>query len=128
MGFKFRGMLRFIVITFEVLALIVILRSAFVQFWLSDVQTSTSEWMLDLSLTIDNQQLSEFNEMVSPYLQDFSEAQTQYLNKITSSKEELNKFNMLYCHQGDKNPYLYGANLRYICGEILKTEILKDYK
>ncbi|WP_299082092.1 hypothetical protein [uncultured Paraglaciecola sp.] len=121
-------MLRFIVVTFEVLALIVILRSAFVQFWLSDVQTSTSEWMEGISLTIDNQQLTKFREDISTQMQDLSESQTEYLLKITSSKAALHKFNLLYCHAGDKNPYIYGTNLRYVCGEIYRKEILKEYK
>jgi hypothetical protein len=120
-------MLRFIVVTFEILALIMILRSAFVQFWLSDMQTTTSQWMLDLSMTIDNHQLAEFRNEISDHVPGLTEPQTEYLHRITSTKTELHKFNLYYCHVGDKNPYIYGTNLRYVCGEISRKGILDKF-
>jgi hypothetical protein len=120
-------MFRFVVVTFEVLALIMILRSAFVQFWLSDMQTSASDWMVELSLTIDRQQLAKFREGIVANTQKLSEAQTEYLERITSTKTELNNFNMLYCIAGDKNPFIYGANLQLVCSEIGRKEILKKF-
>lgn len=120
-------MLRFIVVTFEVLALIMILRSAFVQFWLSDVQTTTSQWMLDISMTIDNQQLASFRKGISAHMQDLTEPQTEYLHRITSTKTALKTFNHHYCRAGDKNPFIYGSNLRYVCGEISRKGILDKF-
>lgn len=120
-------MLRFIVVTIEILALIMILRSAFVQFWLSDMQTTTSQWMHGISMTIDNQQLAEFRDEISTNVQDLTEPQTEYLHRITSTKTELNNFNVNYCYAGDKNPYIYGTNLRYVCGEINRNGILKKF-
>ena len=118
-------MLRFVVVTFEVLALIMILRSPFVQLWLSDMQTSTSQWMHGISMTIDNQQLIKFRNGISAHVQNLSNSQAEYLYKITSTKIELNSFNMLYCRAGDKNPFIYGNNLHYVCGEISRKGILK---
>jgi len=118
-------MLRFIVVTLEILALVMILRSEFVQFWLSDMQTNTSQWMHGISMTIDNQQLAKFRNQIADHLEDLTEPQTEYLFKITSTKTELNKFNQYYCHAGDKNPYLYGTRLHYVCGEISSKGILK---
>lgn len=125
MVFELQTMLRFVVVTFEILALVMILRSAFVQFWLSDVQSNTSEWMHGISMTIDNQQLAKFRNQISDNVRDLSEPQTEYLHRITSTKTELNKFNLHYCHAGDKNPYIYGTNLHYVCGEISRKGILK---
>ncbi|WP_339720939.1 hypothetical protein [uncultured Paraglaciecola sp.] len=118
-------MLRFVVVTFEILALIMILRSAFVQFWLSDIQTTTSQWMHGISTTIDNQQLAKFRNEISEHVQDLSEPQTEYLHRITSTKTELNNFNMHYCQARDKNPFIYGNNLHYVCGEISRKGILE---
>ena len=118
-------MLRFVVVTFEILALIMILRSAFVQFWLSDMQTSTSQWMHGISMTIDNQQLAKFRNEISDHVQNLSEPQTEYLLRITSTKTELNNFNLSYCRAGDKNPFIYGTNLNYVCGEISRKGILE---
>jgi hypothetical protein len=127
MVFELHRMLRFIVVTFEVLALIMILRSAFVQFWLSDVQTTTSQWMLDISMTIDNQQLASFRKDILAHVQGLTEPQTEYLHRITSTKTALKKFNKHYCHAGDKNPFIYGTNLRYVCGEISRKGILDKF-
>lgn len=119
-------MLRFVVVTFEILALIMILRSSFVQFWLSDMQMSTSEWMHNISLTIDNHQLNKFRNGISQSVQGLTEPQTEYLHKITSTKIELIKFNQHYCLEGDKNPYIFGSNLRFVCGEINRKGIIKE--
>jgi hypothetical protein len=118
-------MLRFVVVTFEILALIMIFRSAFVQFWISDIQITTTQWMHDVSLTIDNQQLNNFRNQISGHVKGLTEPQTEYLYRITSTKSELNNFNIHYCHAGDKNPYIYGTNLRLVCGEISRKGILK---
>ena len=120
-------MFRFVVVTFEILALIMILRSGFVQFWLSDKQTSTTQWMYGISMTIDNQQLAKFRNDISDHVQNFTDPQTAYLYKITSTKIELNNFNLHYCHAGDKNPYIYGTNLRHVCGEISRKGILDKF-
>lgn len=118
-------MLRFVVVTFEILALIMVLRSAFVQFWLSDMQTTTSQWIEGISTTIDNQQLAKFRNNISAHVQGLSEPQTEYLYRITSTKTELNKFNLHYCRTGDKNPFIYGNNLHFVCGEISRKGILE---
>jgi hypothetical protein len=120
-------MLRFVVVTFEILALVMILRSGFVQFWLSDIQMTTTQWMHGISMTVDNQQLAKFRNEISAHVQDLTEPQTEYLNKITSTKTELKKFNLHYCHSGDKNPYIYGFNLRHVCGEISRKGILDEF-
>ncbi|MGK0380778.1 MAG: hypothetical protein ACI8QG_000521 [Flavobacteriales bacterium] len=120
-------MLRFVVITFEVLALIMILRSAFVQSRLSDMQSATSQWMHGISMTIDNRQLAKFRTEISTLLQDLTAPQIKYLYKITSTKTELYNFNLHYCLAGDKNPYINGTNLRHVCGEISRKDMLKDF-
>jgi hypothetical protein len=120
-------MLRFVVITFEILALIMILRSASVQFWLSGIQTTSSQWMHGISMIIDNQQLAKFRNEISAQVQGLTDPQTEYLYKITSTKTELKNFNQHYCHAGDKNPYIYGSNLRHVCGEISRKGILNKF-
>ena len=104
-------MLRFVVVTFEVLALIMILRSAFVQLWLSDIQIFTSQWMHSIVMTIDNQQLATFRNGIIEHVQSLTEQQKKYLFNITSTKTELNSFLQNYCQAGDKNPFIYGSNL-----------------
>ena len=118
-------MLRFVIVTFEVLALIMILRSALVQLWLSDIQTSTSQWMHSVVMRIDNQQLGTLRNDVVEHVQNLTNQQRKYLYKITSTKTELNRFHQYYCQAGDKNPFIYGPNLHYICAEISRKGILE---
>lgn len=120
-------MLRFIVVTFEVLVLVMILRTAFVQVWLSDMQTSTSQWMHGVSMMIDNQQLVRFRNGISAQVQDLNEPQTKYLHRITSTKTELKNFNKHYCRSGDKNPFIFGTNLHLVCNEISRKGILDNF-
>jgi len=125
MALELYVMLRFVVFTFEVLALIMILRSALVQLWLSDIQTSTSQWMHSIAMTIDNKQLATFRNGIAEHVQSLTAPQIEYLYKITSTKTELNSFHQHYCLEGDKNPFIYGPNLHYVCGEISRKAILK---
>ena len=118
-------MFRFVVVTFEILALIMILRSAFMQRLFSDIQASTLQWMHSISMTIENQQLSKFRNGISENIQNLTDSQIKYLYRITSSKAELNRFNLHYCRAGDKNPFIYGTNLHYVCSEISRKGILK---
>lgn len=120
-------MLRFIVVSFEILALVMVLRSAFVQYWLSDMQTTTSQWMLGVSQTIDNQQLAKLRNEITNQVADLTAPQEKYLLKITSTKTLLNNFNLHYCRAGDKNPYIYGTNLRLVCHEISRKGILDKF-
>ena len=120
-------MFRFVVITFEILALIMILRSGLVQFWLSDIQTSTTQWIHGVSMTMDNQQLAKFRNDISDHVQNLTDTQTASLYKITSTKTELNNLNLHYSHAGDKNPYIYCTHLRHVCGEIIRNGMLDKF-
>ncbi|MGS2721675.1 hypothetical protein [Paraglaciecola aestuariivivens] len=119
-------MFRFVVVSFEILALIMVLRSDFVQYWLSDLQTSASQWMDQVANVVENQQLSEFREDIKNYSQNLKPAQEEYIDKITENKAQLTRFNQHYCVAGDKNPFIYGVNLRYLCSEIQRKKIIKE--
>jgi hypothetical protein len=54
--------------------------------------------------------------------------QTDYVFKVTSSINSVRSFNAMYCLSDDKNPYLYGNNLKKFCSDIEQTGILKVEK
>jgi hypothetical protein len=118
-------MFKFFIITFEILALVMVLRTSFVQFWLSDIQASAADWMLEMSMVVDNQQLQSLRNEMAPHTQNLNEYQKDYLREVTQNKTALGNFNLFYCQNGDKNPYIYGASLKYVCGEIGRAGILK---
>ena len=120
-------MFRFFVITFEILALVVILRTPFVQFWFSDIQTSVANWMLEVSMTMEKSQLDDFRTEIAPHIQNLKGYQKDYLFQVTENKSTLRSFHLHYCQGNDKNPYIYGASLRYVCGEINRQRILEGF-
>jgi hypothetical protein len=119
-------MSRFFIISFEILALIALLRSPFIHYWFNDIQSEVADWMLDLSLIAERKELSNFRELIASHAENLTESQRDYLNTITQSKISMSHFNTLYCESNDKNPYFYGANLRYVCTEISRSRVLKS--
>jgi hypothetical protein len=119
-------MSHFFIISFEILALIAMLRSPFIHYWFNDIHSDVANWMLEISLLAEKKELALFRQTIASHSQDFSESQREYLNNITSSKNSMDHFNRLYCQSNDKNPFLYGANLHYICSEIARSRLLKS--
>lgn len=119
-------MLRSFIIILEIALLVMVLRSSFVQYFLSDVQTSLSDWMTELSLVAENKELESLKESIFPHLIDVREYQKDYLNDILSDRTKLISFHKRYCVAGDKNPYVFGANLNLICTAVKRTTLLKE--
>ena len=119
-------MLRFFIIAFEILALVVALRSPFAHYLFGDVHKQVANWMLDLSLIADRKQLAAFRELLVTRLENLNDSQVEYLNAVTSSKTRVADFNRMYCESTDKNPYIYGATLNYTCSEIVRAGLTKS--
>jgi hypothetical protein len=118
-------MFRFFIIAFEVLALVTVLRTSFVQYWFTDMQTMLADWMLEVSLVAEKQQLAAFRAQIAPHVQNLNDYQSDYLNSVLHNKSSVTDFNRMYCEGHDKNPFIYGATLIYVCNEIQRTELLK---
>ena len=121
-------MFRFFVVAFEILALVTVLRMPFVHFWFGDVQTYVADWMLEVSQIAEKKQLADFRDSISGRILNLNEYQQDYLNNITSNKTSMTSFNRMYCESNDKNPYFYGANLRFVCNEISRSGLAKSLK
>jgi hypothetical protein len=50
--------------------------------------------------------------------------QVDYVIEVTQSEESVNQFYGLYCAKEDKNPYMYGANLKKFCSDIQQSRLL----
>ncbi|KXI30936.1 hypothetical protein [Paraglaciecola hydrolytica] len=119
-------MFRFIIISFEILALVAVLRSPFVHYLFGDAHQHVADWMLDLSLIAERKQLAEFRELIASGIQNLNDSQLEYLHDITSSKIRVVDFNRMYCEASDKNPYIYGATLQYTCSQIARSGVAKS--
>ena len=117
-------MFRLLIISLEIIALVAILQSQFMQYLFADIQTSIADWMTDISQMAEKKELSSLREVVAPHLVNLNDYQQEYLLEITSSKNKINVFHQMYCVMGDKNPYIYGASLHYFCSEIRQSDVL----
>ncbi|MDF2179057.1 hypothetical protein P2G88_12425 [Aliiglaciecola sp. CAU 1673] len=115
-------MKRFVVLILEIAFLVVVLRSPFVQYWFSDMQNSLSDLMLEIALAGERQMLSGLREKVAPHIANLKDYQKAYIDDVMSSRAKLEQFNLRYCQAGDKNPYVYGNTLTYLCSEIKSTD------
>ena len=82
-------MLRAFVVFLEVALLVILLRTSFVQYWLSDIQTTVSGWMISISEIPERQELGRMRDDLYPEITDMSESQIKYLDSILQNKASL---------------------------------------
>lgn len=116
-------MLRTLVIAIEIGILLLLLRSSYVQYFFNDAQLGLSDWMTELSLAAEREELSGLRDAISPFTSPMRDYQQEYLSEVTSSKARLSHFYEHYCVGSDKNPYVYGNTLRSICSAIRSTDL-----
>ena len=118
-------MKRWFVIVLEILVLIALLQSSFVQYLLADIQLEVTEWFLTMEKYEENKALEELRSSTRIAFSGLNQGQQQYLDDITTNRDNLHRFHKLYCIDGDKNPYIYGTMLRYFCNEINESRVLE---
>ena len=119
-------MLRFLIISLEILAVVAIVRSSFAHYLFGDTHQQLADWMLDVAQIAERKQLAEFREQIVNHVTNLSDSQLAYLTEMTASKSRLADFNRMYCESNDKNPYIYGATLHYTCEQIASQGLLKS--
>lgn len=119
-------MFRAFIVIIEIAALVMLLRTSMVQYWLSDSHESLSNWFLDISKSGERMELNDLRESIQPVTGKLKPYQQDYLMGVTSSKIALQDFHRRYCVDGDKNPYVYGQNLTHICSAINSSKLLSQ--
>lgn len=115
-------MKRTVVLLLEIALLLVILRSSFAQYLLTDMQLSLAGWIAHVAETGERKALSDLQKRISPYIANLNEYQRDYVMDITSNRGKIEHFKRYYCQTNDKNPYVYGNTRIYLCSEIRKLE------
>lgn len=118
-------MKRGFILILEIAALIVILQSSFVQYFLSDAQDSVTEWLITLANYQENRELESLRSNTQVAFSALNKGQKDYLFDVTANRDNVQRFHRLYCIEGDKNPYVYGSTLSYFCSEISRSKVLK---
>lgn len=119
-------MFRFIVVLAEIALLVMLLRSSFAQYLLEDIQTSVTELMTDISLQLEQTQISDLRASLAPLTASMRDFQKDYLLEVTESSATIQEFHQKYCISKEINPYVNGANLSYVCHAIGKTKLLEN--
>jgi hypothetical protein len=115
-------MWRAFVIFIEVVILVVILRTSFVQYFLSDIQQTVTAWIEAVIEIPEQQSLTAFRERFFYNNMSLQTHQVDYVLDITESREKLESFRQFYCVKKDKNPFIYGHNLHRLCDQIDNTK------
>jgi hypothetical protein len=115
-------MWRAFVIFIEIVILVIVLRTSFVQYFLSDIQRTVSGWIESVVDIPEQQSLSTLREKFFYNNMLLQPHQTDYVLDITENREKLESFRQFYCIKNDKNPFIYGQNLRRLCDQIESTK------
>jgi len=120
-------MFRALIIVLEVAVLIMLLRTSFVQYWLSDVQAAVSGWITVVAEMPEQHELSLLKDRLQPQIQNMTESQKTYLDSILASRLSLQQFYRLYCIKGDLNPFIYGPTLQTVCTAARQSSLLNNH-
>ncbi|MFC3121211.1 hypothetical protein [Agaribacter flavus] len=117
-------MWRNIVVIVQILLIIWLLQTKWVQDMFSSVQLTLSDWVASVLTVPDRQKIASLRDSYMRNNMALQPHQTDYVFEVTDTIEGIQKFHTLYCKDGDKNPYLYGNNLRKFCSKIEESGIL----
>lgn len=117
-------MFRYLIVVAEVIALVFILRTSFVQYFLADIQQTVTHWLTEMAEYPERAELKSINEELRPQLSMMRPYQQEYLTQVLSSKAQLVTFNAHYCVQQEKNPYVSGASLSIVCSTIQNSSLV----
>ena len=94
------------------------------QYWLSDMQATLSDWMVAVSELPDQHELSKLDDKIRPVMGGMSDTQRTYFDSVIKNRNSIQQFNRKYCVDGDMNPFIYGTSLRMVCREIQSSPLL----
>ena len=117
-------MFKALVVFLEVAILVMVLQTSFMQYWLSDIQDTVTGWIETMAKMPEKKEISRLEERIRPYVAGLTSQQNRYLDDVLKDRLSVQHFHRLYCVNGDLNPFIYGATLRLICGEIKASSLL----
>ena len=118
-------MLRFFIITAEIIVLVLILRSPFVQYLFEDIQSSVSDWFISLSTLPEQRALEGLRSEITTQLKPLKPYQQNYVEQITVSTDSVKHFYANYCQTDDINPNFSGAKRDQLCHTITQSSLMR---
>jgi len=122
-------MWRGFVVFIEIVLLVMLLRTAYVQYLLEDIQAEVSEWIAYLHDIPENNMLDDLRERAAPWLDTLGETQAAYVSsQVLTSSASINRFYEHYCVTNDINPFLNAYQRREFCHYLEDSPLLQVHR
>jgi hypothetical protein len=119
-------MLRFFIIAAEIIVLILVLRSPFVQYLFEDIQNTVSDWLVSIATAAERESLTNLQEDISGKLSPLKPYQQSYIQQITADSASVKRFYHTYCENDDINPNFSGTKRAQLCLIIKQSPFIQD--
>jgi len=121
-------MLRFFIIAAEIIVLILVLRSPFVQYLFEDIQNTVSDWLVSIATAAERESLINLQEDISGKLSPLKPYQQSYIQQITADSASVKRFYHTYCENDDINPNFSGTKRAQLCLIIKQSPVMQVAK
>ena len=121
-------MLRFFIIAAEIIVLVVVLRSPFVQYLFEDIQNSLSEWLVSIATLPEREELRSLQDKINIQLSPLKPYQQTYVQQITADSASVKRFYHTYCEKDDINPNFTGTKRVQLCLIIKQSSFMQVAK
>ncbi len=121
-------MLRFFIIAAEIIVLILVLRSPFVQYLFEDIQNTVSDWLVSIATAAERESLTNLQEDISGKLSPLKPYQQSYIQQFTADSASVKRFYHTYCENDDINPNFSGTKRAQLCLIIKQSPVMQVAK
>ena len=121
-------MLRFFIIAAEIIVLVIVLRSPFVQYLFEDIQNSLSEWLVSIATLPEREELRSLQDKINVQLSPLKPYQQNYVQQITADSASVKRFYQTYCEKDDINPNFTGTKRVQLCLIIKQSSVMQVAK
>ena len=121
-------MLRFFIIAAEIIVLILVLRSPFIQYLFEDIQNTVSDWLVSIATAAERESLTNLQEDINGKLSPLKPYQQSYIQQITADSASVKRFYHTYCENDDINPNFSGTKRAQLCLIIKQSPVMQVAK
>ena len=121
-------MLRFFIIAAEIIVLVIVLRSPFVQYLFEDIQNSLSEWLVSIATLPEREELRSLQDKINVQLSPLKPYQKTYVQQITADSASVKRFYHTYCEKDDITPNFTGTKRVQLCLIIKQSSVMQVAK
>ena len=117
-------MKRGFIVCLQLLVVIALLQTTFVQYWVGDARILLSDAYDYAANYGERRALDAIQASLQPHIATLTPEQRDYLQKVTSDPESMRRFSVNYCIGTDVNPYVYGEMLQLVCRHLNQSDVV----